>query len=181
MKMIWLVLVVLSVLVSCATTLSVEPTETQRTLVVGEIKLHAKNFEHFGDATLSGDHTKWIEVTIYDLTNDKTIKTSTIDDNGFFYFPAEKNSRYRITKLYIKIQHNGWWADLVATPANLIFDVGEGKIYDAGEINWSADHARKSYAMMKLGPESDLRAYLQKTYPKSKWNELEWDSATWLR
>jgi len=175
------ILVFLSlVLASCATTLPHEPTGDHDTLVVGEISLHAEHFNQFGAATVNGDHSAGIIVTVLQVDSDKEFTVVTVGDRGLFSFPAVVGVEYQIIKLDYTNQSGGATAQLVGTPDRLRFRAPADGVSSLGAIVWSADDKRRYYAKTGANPAHDVKADVLKQYPKTKWIDAPWASVTWI-
>jgi len=167
-------------LAGCATTLPHEPVGEHDTLVVGEVFLHGENFQRFGSATVNGDHSAGILVTVREVYSGKETQVFSVGKSGLFSFPATPGVEYRITRFDYTNQAGGYFARLIGDPDRLRFKVeGEG-VFSLGAIVWSADDRRRYYARTSTDPSRDVKTDLLSQYPKTKWADYSWASVTWL-
>ncbi len=166
---------------SCASTLRVGPNDDNKTLVIGQIKFIAKNFERSGRASINGVHTFGIRLKIKDSLTGDELETTVKNKNGLFYFTGNVDSRYEFISLsykksykksYRNTTYEGY-ASYVTPLRGVTIDLEKGKVANLGMIKWKSDGDFGSTFNQNF-TEVNLKDYLMEQYPDSGWLGYEW-------
>jgi hypothetical protein len=179
----WMFLGGALVLASCSTLPG--PSQTVRTLLVGEVAVEAKNFasNEGGGININGTRTDGVTLTLTNYQS-KTIAVLKADKAGFFCSAALPAGDYFISKILLELSNVQGQAGVNSTNTVTIyidpsssakFVLPEGKVTNLGKIVWHANGEGDS----TVRPEEQYDAVKSRfiaLYQTSKWLTEDWVS-----
>ena len=172
-----IVAIVSMTMATCATVLKDGPGPGAEHLAIGTIKLHAKNFQHAGDATVNGTHVAGMVLKFQDISTGETFKaTSSQSQTGLFYFPIEPGKNYQLLEIFFKKEAaNGSWVSLTRTTRKWKFASGNSKVVNLGHLYWEANQlAERDQPIAMQKQHAEVRAKVEEKYPDSGWLDYDW-------
>ena len=174
MKKLCLLLLAALLCFSCATASKMEPQGNNDTLVVGQVKLHVKNWAHSGSLSLGGNHRSGIKILVLNTGNKEVQTITSKGSSGVFYFDAKAGCHYKITEFNFS-KKNRYGEAWVSVNPGIEFSVGAGKVFNLGEITWELDDATNEQKISFKENLDKLREIFAKKYKKSGWNNYDWE------
>jgi transglutaminase-like putative cysteine protease len=168
---------------SCATL--PEPSQTVRTLLVGEVAVEAKNFasNEGGGITINGTRTDGATLTLTNYQS-KAITVLKADKTGFFCSATLPAGDYFISRIQLElsIEHlvggatsTNTFTMYIDPSATAKFVLPEGKVTNLGKIVWHADGEGDSTVTPE--PQYDgVKNRFIALYKTSKWLAQDWAS-----
>lgn len=146
-------------------------TEENPTLLVGEIVL-LSDYVSNQEISFKGTTISDIAITLRNTANNETFRIVS-NSAGLFHINLQEG-KYLIDELYIKKeQANGAWSYFYTNPAPKVFEIKKGKVNNIGTINWS--YIERRHNVIQTDNSISVKANFLKKYPKSNWNQREWE------
>lgn len=162
---------------SCAGT-AFEPKDENEILAVGLLRFEGQNFPNFNGATVNGEHTSGIDLTIEDLSTGKRVVLLS-GTNGVFYFRPNPETSYRLAVLNYESKVGNNNAIVRGTPGAVVFRIGSDRVSSLGTITWKADDKAKYYADIFVNGERSIKEVVTQSFPQSKWYQYDWVQVRW--
>jgi len=160
-------LLLLFLLVSCASITRYEPKSDNDSLVIGKIKMENRNFITSGSVSVNGTYTGNIEISIVNMTTGEIIKTKT-DKNGLFmFYNLSTSDNYQIIKIYFKKEEGKAWADVWVNTTKYMFIPTYNSIKDIGYYIVKTDKINNIWDINRI--EGTVFDDFVNIYKDSKW------------
>ena len=167
---------------SCSTMLRIEPQTCKQSLVIGQIRLEAKNFSKVGSISVNGIHHSSINIRVLNLTTGEEFEVLSRGGTGLFYFLSEEGNTYSIVNFkYTNTGTHGTYAQISVSPTDLILQIEPGKVYNIGKIEWNADKDAHAHYFTFKRNYLELENLIRIKYAKSKWNLHEWENVVFSK
>ena len=148
-----------------------EPTDTKNALVIGQIVEIASNYPSYGEASVNGTTKIGIELTFKNL-KDNSVYVVKSFGGGVFSSTDMSPGKYRLMRLYLKIEVGGAWATVYSTRPTY-FDVSENCVSNLGLIYWICDYGAATKYHQSSG-YAEVKDQFNKGHSESGWNQKEW-------
>jgi hypothetical protein len=147
-------------------------TESNPTLLVGEVIFTGSNYVSNNGIPFNGTDTRGIEIYLINTETYEEISFPA-DNNGLFQINLPEG-RYVVTILNkINTLPGGAWANVYVNPNDRLIDIKKGKVNNIGTINWTFTNRRHN--VEQIDNSIAVRNSFANTFPKSNWNEQEWE------
>lgn len=181
--LVWLILGGALVLASC-TTLP-DPSQTVKTLLVGEVAVEAKNFasDEGGGININGTRTDGVTLMLTNYQS-KAITVLKADKAGFFCSAALPAGDYFISKILLELStvtamggvtSSNTFTIYIDPSASAKFVLPEGKVSNLGKIVWYANGDGDSTVTPEEQYDGVKNRFIA-IYQKSKWLAQDWIS-----
>jgi hypothetical protein len=172
---------------SCLKTFPIKPDASTPVIVVGQLRLEAKNYTANGDASINGRHAAGIEIIVKDLTTNQSELLRTTGEEGFFFFKGVSGHRYQVLNLFYEVTGTGFNRSYIRNDLDrrviVIPDatatgpdgapLPSRRVLSLGELVWKSDNLTGTTVEQSHATER-VKADFERRFPKSEWNRIPW-------
>ena len=169
MRKFILVILTLSLLTGCRTIPMA--TESNPTLLVGEIAFTGRHFVSSNGVSFDGTFTRGIEISLRNVATNEALRFSP-DNNGLFHINLP-DGRYLLDELYIRRYNSqGAWSNIFTNPSQRFIEVERGKVNNIGTIRWT--FVGRRHHIEQIDNSEAVRDAFTRRHTRSNWNQKEW-------